>query len=92
MATADDILSTLNIEIRGIGLVNENVPATIMLMDVVGRAAGYGASAKKITITVNEAERDGSRMYVMCVEYANGGEIHIGAIRRTPHAETEFHS
>lgn len=92
MATTDQLLSRLNIEVRGIALCDESVPLMLQLIDVMRRAASYGASAKEIIITVNEPERDGSTMFAMHVIYANGGEIHIGALRRTPLGETEFHS
>lgn len=93
MADADDILSELQINIKGIGLVRDSVPMTMMLLDVVQRAASYTSNAKQITITVQEPERDGSFMWMMHVEYVgdNGG-IHIGCLRREPSATTEYHS
>ncbi len=92
MATADELTSELNIKIIGVALAADNVPMTVMMLDVVRRAAGYGAAAKNVTIRVNEPEKDGSLHYDMHVEYTSGGGIHVGAIRRTFGAPTEFHS
>lgn len=89
---ADKFFSELNIKIVGVGLAAGNTPMTVMLMDVVGRAASYVDSAKQITITVCEPGKDGSIEYPMVVEYTGGGRILIGALRRTPFAPTEYHS
>lgn len=92
MATTDQLLSRLNIEVRGIALCDESVPLMMQLIDVMRRAAAYGGSAREIIITVNEPDTEGSAMFAMHVIYRDGGEIHIGALRRTPLGDTEFHS
>ncbi len=92
MIDPDKYLSELNIKIIGVGLTTGNVPMTTMLIDVAGRAAAYSDSAKQVTITVREPDRDGIIEYGMLVEYINGGSIFIGALRRGPHAPTEYHS
>lgn len=93
MATADELLSELNIKIIGVGLVQNSVPMTTMLLDVVQRAASYTSNAKQITITVMEPQRDGSIEYAMQVEYVgDNGSIYICCLRREPGATTEFHS
>jgi len=87
MADADKLLSRMNITIVSVALADPK-----MLADVLTRCARYHDEAKQITITVNEQDRDESCMYIMRVEYINGGEITIGALRRTPASIVEYHS
>ncbi len=92
MTDYDKIDSLLTIEVRSIAFTENNPALMLMLIDVMRRATGYGSTAKRIVISVFEPEKDGSTTFHMHVEYANGGGIHIGCLRRTPFAETEFHS
>ena len=92
MATAEELSSELNIKIIGAALVKNSVPLTMMLRDVMSRAAGYAGMAKNVEIFVAESAPDGSTMFNMHVEYISGGSIYIGALRRTPSSVTEYHS
>ena len=83
----DKILSNMVIDIRGVRLAD---PA--MLGAILQRVAYYHDTAKEITITCTEPDRDGSTMYILQVTYRSGGGITIGALRRAPGAEIEFHS
>lgn len=82
-----NLASRMEIEIISVALAHPP-----MLADVLARMAGYKDSAHKITITVREAERDGSITYIVFIEYINGGSITVGALRRSIDAETEYHS
>lgn len=87
MVDYEKLDSRMNIEIISVALAN-----TYMLGDILRRMADYKDSAKKITITCKEPERDGSVMYIMLIEYLNGSSITVGALRRDPGAPTEYHS
>jgi hypothetical protein len=92
MATTDELLSKMEIVIVGVDQVKDSVPMSTMLLDVLQRAGTWAGGAKKITITVMEPQKDGSIEYSMQVEYVGQGGMFICALRRTPMAETEYHS
>lgn len=80
--------SRMNIEIVSVALAHPP-----MLSDILQRLAmQYRDSARRVTITCREPERDGSLMYIVHIEYLGGSSLTVGALRRTLDAQTEYHS
>jgi hypothetical protein len=83
----DNIASRLEIEIVSVVLAHPP-----MLADVLQRISNYINSARRVTITCGEAQRDGSITYIVFIEYITGGTLTVGALRRSINEPTEFHS
>lgn len=80
--------SRMSIEIISVAMAHPP-----LLADILARfGQHYTNSARKVTITCREPERDGMLHYGVLVEYLNGSTMTMGALRRTQDEETEYHS
>lgn len=89
MATADQLQSRCKIEIVGVDLAASE---PVFLTCVMARLARHVPSADLITVFCSEPQAEGWLEWMIVIAFKSGSSLTIGALRRTPGGEVEFHS
>lgn len=89
MATADELLSTCEIEIRGCAIAEHNY---VFFTQVMTKLCRHMTKGNKITLMLSPREPGKMLEWGANIAYQGGGRMYIGIIQRKPGDEPEFHS